>query len=204
MTGRFGVTGPGSLGRLALLAFPRSFRREFGEDYLQTVADLRRHSGVGGRPLALRIAFDVLRTAPAMRMETAMSKSNFKPIALTAVLAIGLFAVVAGSPAFGLAVGAAFGLLVLLALFARAGNRPIVAEHRHAAHWYGWVAAGACSFALGFGVLAVDGPELSSVGWTVTMLSWATGVVLVVFGLVLVIGRLLNERAARMQPRGHV
>ncbi len=132
-----------------------------------------------------------------------MSRSNAKPIAIAGVLAIGIFAVAVGSPAVGLVAGAAVGLLVLLAVFARAGNRPIVADHRLAAHWYRWVVAGACSFAVGFGVLAVDGPELTSLGWTVTMLSWATGVVLVVFGLVLAVGRLINARTERMAPRGH-
>jgi len=97
---------------------------------------------------------------------------------------------VVGSPAFVLVIGAA---VALLALLARSADRPIVADPDHAARWLRWVLAGGAAFAIGLLILVIDGDELTSRGWAVWMLSWATGTVLVLFGAVLAFARLLQR-----------
>ena len=178
------------LTRIILATYPRAFRREFGAEMAQAMADLRRHRGFGrGRTLAVLVN-DVARTAPRMRWESLMSRTRL--IALAVVLSIGLMAVAVGSPVFLVVIGAA---VALLALLVRSGDRPIVASPERSGSWYPWVIAGAASFGVGFVILLVDGNELSSVGWTVWMLSWATGTVLAVFGLLLMASRHLHRRA---------
>ena len=122
-----------------------------------------------------------------------MSRIRFKPLAIAALLAVGLMAVVVGSPVFVVVIGAAVALLALLALLARRADRPIVADPAATVRWRAWIGAGAGSFAIGFLILVIDGDELTSPGWTAWMLSWATGTVLVLFGAVLAFARLIQR-----------
>ena len=184
------MSARGGTSRLVLFAYPKSFRREYGNEVLQSIADLRRHGGLGRPRRAARLVVDVVRTAPRMRMESVMSHARFKPFALAAVLAICVISVAVGSPSFLVSIAAA---LVALVMLARNGGRPIATDPAQTSKWYRWVVAGALSFAIGFGVLIVDGNELTSTGWSVWMLSWGTGTVLVLFGLILLLGRVTRS-----------
>lgn len=174
--------------RLVLLAYPRSFRRDFGDDLVQSVADMRRHGGMSRLALFGRVGIDVVRTAPRMRLESLMK--NHKPLAVAAVLSIGLFAALVGSPSFYLMIAC---LAVVLVLVARTGDRPITGDPTRTAHWYRWVGAGAASFAVGLIAAMIDGPNFSEFGWTVWALSWAAAIVLAVYGLVLASTRYLHR-----------
>lgn len=177
--------------RLVLAAYPRSFRRRYGDEVARSVVDLRRHGGVGRAALAARMALDVARSAPRMRWESLMSRRS-RPLAIAVVLSVGLAALAVGSPVFVVVLGA---VVVLLALLVRSGDRPIVADPGQTVRWHRWVVAGVAAFAVGFLILVVDGDELTSPGWAAWMLSWATGTVLVAFGLVLGAARLLHRPA---------
>jgi uncharacterized membrane protein len=175
--------------RLLLAAFPKAFRREFGDDIAQAVRDMRRHGGLGRWRVLARLTIDVVRTAPRMRWESLMSNARLTLIA--GVISIGLIAAVVGHPMFIMLI---VSVLALVALLIRKHDRPIAIEPESAVHWYRWVAAGAASFAAGFVVLFFDGNELTSAGWRIWMFSWATGLVLVVFGLILGFTALVNRR----------
>ena len=82
-----------------------------------------------------------------------------------------------------------------MAILLRRGDQPIVTDPTSITRWYRWVIAGAACFAIGGVVAAIDGPELSTVGWTTWMVSWTTGLVLVLFGLILVSSKLLHRHA---------
>ncbi len=174
--------------RLVLLAYPRSFRREFGEDVAQSMGDMRRHGGMSRLGLFGRVGIDVVRTAPRMRLESLMK--NHKPIAVSAVLSIGLLAALVGSPGFYLMVAC---LAVVLVIVARTGDRPVTGDPAQTGHWYRWVGAGAVSFAVGVIAAVIDGPNFSELGWTIWALSWAVAIVLAVYGLVLASTRYLHR-----------
>ena len=176
--------------RLVLLAYPRSFRREFGEDLVQSIADMRRHGGLSRFGVFGRVGIDVVRTAPRMRLESLMK--NHKPLAVAAVLSVGLFAALVGSPSFYLMIVCIAAVLVIVA---RTGDRPITGDPAHGAHWYRWLGAGAVSFAVGVGAAVIDGPDFSEAGWTIWAFSWAVAIVLAVYGLVLASTRYLHRTA---------
>jgi hypothetical protein len=115
---------------------------------------------------------------------------NHKAVALTSVVAVAVFAALVGSPLLLLFIVAA---IAFMAMLLRRGDQPIVANPTSTTRWYRWVVAGVASFAVGVVVLVIDGPELSSPGWATWMLSWAMGLVLVLFGFVLLSSRLLHR-----------
>jgi hypothetical protein len=176
--------------RLLLAAYPRAFRRQFGDEVARAVADLRRHRRLGRWALLARLTVDVVRSAPKLRWESMMSRIRFRPLAVAMVLSVGLMAMLVGSGVYLAAIGA---VVALLALVVRSADRPIVADPEVTARWHRWIAAGAVSFAIGFVILVIDGDELTTPGWAVWALSWATGVVLVVFGFVLAAAHLLRR-----------
>jgi len=184
------VNRPSRLARMALWAYPRAFRRAYGDEILRSTTDLRTHGGRSRGAVRWLVVTDVARTAPRMRLESLMD--NHRALALTGVVTVAVLAAVVGSPVLLLLVAA---MVAAMAMMLRRGDRPIVTDPASTSHWYRWVAAGAVGFAVGFVVLAVDGDELTSAGWTVWMLSWTAGLVLVLFGLVLVAGRYLHRRA---------
>lgn len=177
--------------RVALLAYPASFRREYGEELTRSLHDLRRHGGMSRTRLCLRIAGDVALTAPQMRLEALMARNT--TLAVTAVVAIAVLAAAVGSPIFVLALVP----VALLAILGRHHDRPISADRPDAGHWQRWILAGAAFFLAGGAVLALNGnEELSAVPWTVFALSWLTGTILVVYSLVVVVSQRLSRRPA--------
>jgi hypothetical protein len=178
------------LARITLYAYPRSFRDRFGAEYVQTIADLRRHDGHRSVRTA-RLLMDALVTAPAMRWECLMNTTRVVLPVVTAVAAAA--AVVIGAPFVALP------LLVILAALvvaARRHDQPLAVEtSRWAGRWVRWLVAGAGLFLLGLTVLAVDGDdELSTVAWAIWLLSWIAGGVVAAVGVGLGATRLLGQR----------
>ena len=179
------------LARLTLLAYPRSFRRDFGADYLRTAADLQRYGTTGRARLAIRLVLDAATTAPAMRWETTMLRTK-----TTLIVAVGLaaaFSVLIGAPILALPLVAAFVALVLAARF---HDRPIATEAAELARWWHvWIAAGVGCLLLGGSMLVTaDDGNLGSVAWTTWIVSWLSAAVFAAIGLGLAAMRFLAHR----------
>ena len=180
------------LARLTLRAYPKTFRRDFGSDYLQAANDLRRHGDHTATRVALRLVGEAMTVAPAMRWENRMRHARSALLLGAAVAA--LLGLVMGSEAIALLVVAAFAIAVLVL----AGNdRPITASDPAVTrHWYRWLVGAAAAFLAGIAVLAIDGDDddLSEAAWTGWMLSWTTAALLALIGTGLGATRLLARR----------
>ena len=177
--------------RLVLLAYPRSFRREFGDEWLRTVDDLRTHDGRSGLAVVGRVMADTCLTAPRLRWESSMPTLKSTFVVLGVVLLL-----------FGLVLGAGvivFPVAVVLAVLFAAStshDRPVAAEAvAWGRHWYAWMIGAAACFLLGGSMLftSADG-ELSSIAWPVWILSWLAAATLAVIGLGLGITRFVYQR----------
>ena len=179
------------LARLLLLAYPRSFRREFGDEWLRTVDDLRTHGGRGGLAIAGRLAVDTCLTASRLRWESSMPTLRSTLVVLGTVLLL-----------FGLVLGAGiivFPVAVVLAVLFAAStshDRPIAAEAvAWGRHWYAWMIGAVACFLLGGSMLfTADDGELSSIAWPVWILSWLAAATLAVIGLGLGLTRIVYHR----------
>lgn len=179
------------LARLTLLAYPRTFRRAHGRDYLQTVADLHTHGKQTSIRLAGRLIGEAFTTAPTMRWEHLMTSSK---VTLTVIAAI--------AAAFGILIGAPIIALPLLAIVAalvisaRRHDQPIQTQAAAwGARWYLWLAAAAALFLVGFAMLFTEEDGgLSSIAWAVWILSWLAAAVIAVVGVGLGATRLVRNR----------
>jgi len=180
----------GRIARLALLAYPREFRREYGDEIVRCMRDMRRHGDVDRARLAGRVAADVLLTAPRMRLETLMHRS----IVLT--LALGIVALIAAVAILPVA---------LVALAAVVAGAAVVIGRRHdgplgdsppSAGWRRCVLWGVASFAVGSAILIIDGGELSEPVWALWALTFVAGAILVGLGIVLAVSERSGRRAA--------
>lgn len=179
------------LTRLALLAYPKSFRDSYGTEWTRTVEDLRVHRGLSATRVARYLVVDVLTTAPRMRWESLMS-SGKTLLTIVAVIA-GAVGLLIGSPAVAIPVIA---LVAIVALQASRHDQPIAAElTTWDARWYLWLAAAASFLLIGFGALLTEeAGGLSDVAWATWMLSWLTGAIVGAIGLGLGATRLFNRR----------
>src|SRR5262249_27655633 len=119
-------------------------------------------------------------------------------VLVVALAAVIVFAALVGSPVFVLLIAAP---VALLAIMGRRHDRPIVSDTDTTRRWYRWLLAGAGGFAIGFFVLALEGDdELSEPTWAISMLSWAVGTILVLFGLVLAVAHLLSRTRGTTGP----
>ena len=161
--------------RLALLAYPRSFRRDFGDQYLQLVDDLRDHRGHGRSRVLARLLTDTLLTAPAMRWEHLMHSGRIVLPVIAAVVAA--FAVLIGAPIVAQALVALF---AALAIAAHRHDQPIATEAADwGRRWYAWLLTAGALAMVGFAALSThDDGDLSTVAWATWILSWlAAGIV---------------------------
>lgn len=177
--------------RIALLAYPREFRRRYGNEWARTIRDMRVHRGLSRGRVAGRVLADVIATAPRMRWETMMgtAKTALTILALL-VVAVGL---VIGSPAVAVPV---IGIAALAVIRSSRHDRPIAAElTAWSARWYAWLAAGAGLFVVGFGALLTEEDGgLTEVAWATWILSWLAGAIIGVIGLGLGVVRLAKHR----------
>lgn len=168
----------GRLRRIVLLAYPASFRRDYGAEVLRCIEDLHRHDGIGRGRLALLVSLDVLLTAPRMRMETLMTRMIAFTLTVSAVLLASLLI----SP---IALTAVPVLVVLMALGVRR-DLPLAADDPRRARSRAFIFRGVAALAIAAALLLVNGGgELSEPLWAIWALSFLTGVSLVVMGLVL-------------------
>lgn len=175
--------------RLALLAYPRSFRRQYGPEWTRTIADMRTHGHRSSLRVGRTVVSEVFTTAMHMRWENLMKPA--KTILTVIAATITLAAVFVGSETIAVLVIA---VVVLVGLLFTGKDRSITPTDPSITHyWYLWVTGAACAFVLGLGVLAIDGDDLTSAGWATWMLSWAAAAVLGVIGLGLGATRLLTS-----------
>jgi hypothetical protein len=181
------------IARLVLMAYPKSFRREFGAEWSRTIEDMRVHGGHSRARIVGRVLSDAAVTASRMRWENLMG--TFKTALVIIAAIVGAAALVFGSPAVAMLVVA---VVVLLAVLASRHEPPIAAEFTAwSARWYYWIAAAAGLFAVGFGpLLTNEDNELSSVAWATWILSWLSGAVVATVGLALGATRLASRRRA--------
>jgi hypothetical protein len=176
--------------RVALLAYPRSFRRQYGTEWTRTIADMRTHGHHSALRVAGTVVAEAFTTAIHMRWENLMRPT--KTVLTVIAATIALAALVMGSEAIAVVVVA---IVVLVGLQFAGKDRPITpTDPSMTRRWYLWMTGAAGAFLLGLGVLAIDGDdELTSAAWATWMLSWATAAVLGVIGLGLGATRLLSN-----------
>lgn len=180
------------LARFTLLAYPRSFRRDFGPEYLRATADLHSHGRRRRFEIAGRLLGEAVTVAPAMRWEYLMKPTRTVLVVVAAVAA--LIGLVMGSEAIALLVVA---LVALAGLVFAGQDRPITpTDPSVSQRWYWWLAGAAGAFLAGLGVLAVTEEDggLSEAAWATWMLSWATAAVLALVGVGLGTARLVTHR----------
>lgn len=177
--------------RVALLAYPRQFRREYGTEWARTLRDLQLHSGLSTTRVMVTAIGEAFIIAPRMRWENLMTTSKTTLMIITA--AIALVALMMGSEAITLLLVAAvaFSLLLLAGK-----DRPVAARGSSATQrWYLWLAGAAIAFGIGFAALAIDGDdELTTATWATWMFSWAAAAVLGFIGVTLGATRIIANR----------
>jgi hypothetical protein len=178
--------------RLALLAYPRSFRHHYGTEWTRTIADMRTHSHQSPLRVSGVVAAEALTTAIRMRWENLMKPTKTLLSVLAATIA--LAALVMGSEAIAIL---AVAIVVLVGLQLAGKDRPInPTDPSITRRWYLWMAGAAGAFLLGMAVVAVteENGGLSEAAWAAWMLSWAAAAVLGVIGLGLGATRLVTNR----------
>jgi len=178
------------LARVALLAYPRSFRREYGNEWSRTIVDMATHGQHGAMRVSGTVIAEAFTTAIRMRWENLMKPT--KTLLTVVAATIALAALVMGSEAIAVL---AVAVVALAALQFAGKDRPIApTDPAISRRWYLWIAGAAGAFLIGLGVLALDGDDLTSAGWAVWMLSWAGAAVLGVIGIGLGTVRAVNSR----------
>lgn len=176
--------------RVALLAYPRSFRREYGTEWARTVNDMRTQSHHSVLRVGGTVVAEAFTTAIHMRWENLMKPTKTLLTVIAATIA--LAALVMGSEAIAVVVVA---IVVLVGLQFAGEDRPITpTDPSMTRRWYLWMAGAAGAFLLGLAVLAIDGDDLTSAGWATWMLSWAAAAILALIGTGLGATRLLTHR----------
>ena len=180
------------LARIALLAYPRSFRREYGTEWARTLSDMRTHSGHSALRVGGTVIAEAFTTAVRMRWENLMKPTKATLTVIAAVIAAA--ALVVGSAAIAILVVA---IVVLIGLQFAGKDRPITpTDPSLTRRWYLGPAAAAGAFLVGLGVVVIAEEDggLSEVAWATWMLSWASAAVLGLIGVSLAAIRLAATR----------
>ena len=173
--------------RAVLWAYPRSFREEYGPDMAQLFADRRREDGRRASGLLVAETVDCLRTAPRLHLENPMTRTVF-PFVLVIVAALG-FALLGGG-------GLLPAVILSVLLLAYRSQRPIAATTTP--RWWTWFVAAGIAVAVLFTVLAIDGDELTTVGWSIAFLSGNGAIGLALIGVATGVAHLV--RHSRQAP----
>jgi len=159
--------------RAAVRLYPRSVRREFGDDMVALFEDQLRdepaHRVLG------RTVVDLLVSVPTRHLEVHMSRSSSTPVAVAfAVVGVALVLVGGVLPvATGLAA-------ITLAGLTWSRSRPVTTGARR--RWRALLLAGVALLTGVVGVTTSTG-ELSSTGWLVAMALGASSLVLIAAGV---------------------
>lgn len=172
--------------QLLLLAYPRSFRREYGTDMVALLSHQLRDEHVAR--VVSRAAVDLAITIPARHLEVHMNRTS------TTALVVIFAAVGASLTVFGGPVGLV-GAIVLfgLALLTWRRNRPVVgaADGR----WWKLLLSGVALLGTLVVVTTITG-ELPDGGWYVAMATMLVSFGLIGSGIVLGIAGRIGTRAA--------
>jgi hypothetical protein len=176
--------------RLVLLAYPASFRREYGGEMEQLLIDRDRHDGRGAGRIMLGEILDAVCIAPRLRWETPMNR-------------VVIIAVIAAVAIAALLAGAALALIPLAVVALAAwylGGRSIrpIAPAYSSRRWVWWLLAGGVSIGIGVAIPQIDGGELSSLWWSVMAVAVVGGIVMAVIGILLAV----SDRGHRL-PATH-
>ena len=176
--------------RVALLAYPRQFRRDYGTEWSRTLRDLQTHSGHSTPRIAATVVGEVFTTAIRMRWENLMTPARTALMVIVGVVA--LVALMMGSEAIALLVVA---LVALIVLQFAGRDRPIALTNPSTTRrWYLCLAGAAAAFLSGFAALAIDGDDnLSEPAWAIWIFSWTAAALLGVIGLTLGATRLITN-----------
>jgi hypothetical protein len=162
--------------RVVHFAYPAEFRRRFGPDLTQLASDRWRHEGVGVWRIVWSESVDAVRTAPALRWE-----SNVTRVVVVSVLAA--VAIVASVAVKLLLLPVVFIALACWLSWGHAG-RPVPAP-QSARHCVRWLVAGVASIAIAVAIPVIDGGELNSFWWSAAAVALLSGVSMVVAGVLL-------------------
>lgn len=178
--------------RVALLAYPREFRRRYGTEWTRTIADMRTHGQQSSTRVAATVISETANTALRMRWEHLMPSARITLSVLAAVVM--LVALMIGSPAIAVLVVA---IVILVGLQFAGKDRPITpSDPSVTRRWWTWLATAAAAFLVGIAVIAIAEEDggLSSAAWAIWMISWVAAAVLAAIGLGLGATRLVLTR----------
>ena len=167
--------------RLVLRAYPKEFRRSYGEAMLQTVIDRHRYDGWSWPQLMAREFFDATRVAPLMRWESPMNRV----VIIGSAAAVALLAAVAISPVALVPLAV---LVIAAVLWWARQDRPI-GSAGPARRWSRWLSAGVVTLAAGVAIPAIDGGELGEGWWAVFALAVLTGTAMTLTGVFLALNQ---------------
>jgi hypothetical protein len=183
------------LDRLVLLAYPRSFRREYGDEITRTIDDLRHHRGVRGWRLGLRVTGDLLAAAPRLRLESSMTKTRALPVLVGVAL-------VALSAAAAMVLGAVVVFVVPVVLVGLAialtvrHDRPLATEPASSNRWAAWAAGGGAAILASLAIARAAGEDASEPIWVLWAMTTLAGLTMSTIALVTGTGRFARRRAA--------
>lgn len=180
-----------ALVRVALWAYPREFRRDYGTEWTRTINDLNAHDGRSTARVTTSVLAEAATVGVRMRWENLMPTARTTLTVIAAVIA--LAALVVGSPAIAVL---AVAVVALAALQFAGRDRPIApTDPAITRRWWMWLAAGAAAFIVGLAAVAIDGDDdLSTAAWATWLISWATAIVLAAIGIGLAATRLVLTR----------
>jgi hypothetical protein len=174
--------------RLVLLAYPASFRREYGTEMEQLLLDQHRHGGPAAGRIVIREILDAVRTAPRLRWETPMNRV----VIIAVAAAVAIASLLAGGALALIPIAAT----VVAAWFLSGRSLQPIAPARSSRRWLSWLLAGGVSIAIGVAIPQIDGGELNSVWWSVMAITVVGGIVMAVIGVLLA----FSDRAHRLTP----
>lgn len=164
--------------RLAILAFPSEFRREYGADLLRSIDDQHRFGTDPSWRIFVRELTDVAVSAPRMRGASPMTRIV---IALVGTVVAVVAALAIGPPALAVVVVATVALLVGV------GSREPALDHAASRRQaVGWGLAAVVAFGAAAAIPAADGGELSEPAWTAMAALGVVGLALAGYAVVIV------------------
>jgi hypothetical protein len=168
--------------RWLLVAYPRSLRREFGDEMAALVGDRRMIDGEPLWRLWPSLLNDTAQAAVVSRWENLMSTRRALVLGLLATIAV--LAILSNGPVQATPV-----LLVVavLALIVTRQRRSVPTRARRS--WLKWFVPGIVLVVTGFGYAALQGgDELSELEWFVFFFGSLTGIFATATGLIVLVG----------------
>lgn len=157
-----------TLYRLALLAYPARFRREYGDAMQQALRDQVSHDNRSTLWVLTRELTDVARTAPRMRWESPMTRVALIVLGVTLAIA----AVIAGGPLGVLVIAA----VVAIGLLVGAGRDRRVEATLRNRRWVPWAIVAVVGLGGAIAIAQLADGELSEVWWSVMALCGLVGI----------------------------